>query len=263
VPSGWTVDPQVVPYVLGTALLAGLCVLFALPSHPRLPPTVDRQGHGSSLTWPLATSARSVLLWRTRLVLGMLAGATVALLGVGRLGWPAWILAAGVGAGVAHFSARLEPVGHHRRKRELVRQTPQALDLLAATLSSGLPLRSATAAVVRACPGPVGEALSGILRQIDLGVGDAEAWRMLIRHPQLGPAAADLARSVESGSRMTEALTSHADEARASRSAAVEIAARQVGVRSVFPLMLCFIPSFLLLGIVPTVVSAVLAALAQ
>ena len=54
----------------------------------------------------------------------------------------------------------------------------------------------------------------------------------------------------------------HADEARAERTAAVEIAARQVGVRSVLPLMLCFIPAFLLLGIVPTVVSAVWSALA-
>ena len=32
-------------------------------------------------------------------------------------------------------------------------------------------------------------------------------------------------------------------------------------VRSVVPLMMCFIPSFLLLGIVPAVVSAVLNAL--
>ena len=73
--------------------------------------------------------------------------------------------------------------------------------------------------------------------------------------------AADLARSVESGTMLGVALSVHAEEARAMRSAAVEVAARKVGVRSVLPLMLCFIPAFLLLGIVPTLVSAVLAAL--
>ncbi len=140
-------------------------------------------------------------------------------------------------------------------------QTPQALDLLAAALGAGLPLRLATVAVVRACPGAVADALSGVLKQIELGVGDVAAWRALATHPQLGPVAADLARSVESGTMLGAGLAMHADEARAQRAAAVEIAARQVGVRSVLPLMLCFIPAFLLLGIVPTVVSAVLSAL--
>ena len=48
---------------------------------------------------------------------------------------------------------------------------------------------------------------------------------------------------------------------REERHGQVEEAARRVGVRSVLPLMVCFIPAFLLLGIVPTVASAVLNAL--
>ena len=54
---------------------------------------------------------------------------------------------------------------------------------------------------------------------------------------------------------MIECLRHHADAAREARRAALQVRARSVGVRSVLPLMTCFIPSFLLLGVVPTVVS--------
>lgn len=180
----------------------------------------------------------------------------------GRPGPARVVLASVSGPGAAEARIRLSSVRRRRRERELILQIPQALDLLAAALTAGLPLRVATAAVVRSCPGPVSEEWAGVLRQIDLGLGEVQAWRSLARHPQLGAVAADLARSVESGTTLGAALAVHAEEARAVRSAAVEVAARKVGVRSVLPLMICFIPAFLLLGIVPTLISAVLAALA-
>ena len=66
---------------------------------------------------------------------------------------------------------------------------------------------------------------------------------------------------MESGTRLTECLRQHADSARENRRAALQVRARSVGVRSVLPLMVCFIPSFLLLGVVPTVASALAHAL--
>jgi len=96
---------------------------------------------------------------------------------------------------------------------------------------------------------------------VELGVGDAEAWLTLRHHPLWGPAAVDLARSVESGTMMVEVLVHHARDARARRRAAMEIAAKAVGVRSVLPLMTCFLPAFVLVGVIPTVASAVLHAL--
>jgi hypothetical protein len=56
-------------------------------------------------------------------------------------------------------------------------------------------------------------------------------------------------------------LRHHAVQARARREAALQVVARSVGVRSVLPLMTCFIPAFLLLGVVPTVASALARAL--
>ncbi len=251
-------------YVLASAFFAGAGVALTVARPPsvvvRAGPSPPRRPHGWRSRFEAGRSAE--IPFGLRVGLGIVAGLAALALLLERVGWVAWLVALVAGLVVPEFLSRLESGRGKRYRRDLVLQTPQALDLLAATLTAGLPLRLATAAVVRACPGPVADTLAGVLRQIDLGVSDVEAWRTLIRHPQWGAVAADLARSVESGTMLTGALAVHADEARAERTAAVEIAARQVGVHSVLPLMLCFIPAFLLLGIVPTVVSAVWSALA-
>jgi pilus assembly protein TadC len=96
---------------------------------------------------------------------------------------------------------------------------------------------------------------------VDLGLSEPDAWRTLRGHPELGRAANDLARSAHSGTMLVEALNHHAQLARQRRHAAVQVAARAVGVRSVLPMMTCFLPAFLLLGVVPSVVSAIANAL--
>jgi pilus assembly protein TadC len=151
----------------------------------------------------------------------------------------------------------LEPRSGRRRRQQLIMEAPQALELLAACLAAGLPAGTACVAVVKAFDGPVSDDLGRVLAMLELGVGEVSAWRALQDHPQLGLAAQDLARSVESGTSMVEDLRHHAAAAREARRGALQARARAVGVRSVLPMMICFIPSFMLLGIVPAVVSAV------
>jgi Flp pilus assembly protein TadB len=152
----------------------------------------------------------------------------------------------------------LEPRSARRRREQLTLEAPQALELIAASLAAGVPPRQACAAVVQAFDGPVAEDLGQVLRSVQLGAPDAQAWRALGRHPQFGPAACDLARSVESGTDLVSSLRGDAAAARERRRAALQQGARAVGVRSVLPLTTCFLPAFLLLGIVPTVASSVL-----
>lgn len=198
-----------------------------------------------------------------RLLLGALAATGLSLAasnlaGAGSwvwLGWPPLVLLVAGGLGL------LEPRAARVRRDRLVADTPQALDLLSAGLAAGMPVRLAGRAVVQAFDGPVGEDLGRVLALADLGVAEAEAWRSLAGHPQLGSAAQDLARSVDSGTLMVQALERHAADAREAGRSALVVRARSVGVRSVLPLMTCFIPAFLLLGVVPTVVSALTAVL--
>lgn len=194
-----------------------------------------------------------------RLLIATVAGAAVCL-AASRLGAPAgpsWLALPLLAVFGALGLGWLEPLAARRRREQLVGQAPQALELLAACLAAGMPARAACAAVVEAFDGPVAEDLGRVMSATGMGISDAEAWRALRDHPQLGPAALDLARSVESGTQMVASLQHHAEAARERRRADLQVRARAVGVRSVLPLMICFIPSFMLLGVVPTVVSAV------
>ena len=155
----------------------------------------------------------------------------------------------------------VEPSRSRRRRRQLLIEAPQAMELLASCLTAGLPLRMATEAVAGVFPGPLSEDLGSVLRMVDLGLSEPDAWRTLRGHSELGRAANDLARSAHSGTMLVDALNHHAELARQRRHAAVQVAARAVGVRSVLPMMTCFLPAFLLLGIVPSVVSAIVNAL--
>jgi Flp pilus assembly protein TadB len=175
--------------------------------------------------------------------------------GVGPSAWAAWPLLA---LGAALLLGWSEPRAARSRRQQLVLEAPQALELVASCLAAGMPPRQACAAVTEAFDGPVADDLGRVLRAVELGTPDSQAWRMLQGHPQLGPAATDLARSVESGTELVSALRGHAATARDRRRATLQQAARAVGVRSVLPLMTCFLPAFLLLGVVPTVASAVL-----
>ncbi|MBA8794002.1 Flp pilus assembly protein TadB [Friedmanniella endophytica] len=159
------------------------------------------------------------------------------------------------------LAGKLEPGAARERRLRAVIDLPHLLDLLAAGLGAGLPLRVAVGQVGPLVGGPLGEALDQVLRQIELGVPEARAWRALRDHPALGRLSLDLARSVDSGLRLSATLAHHASDARGSRRAALEARARSVGVHSVPPLMVCFLPAFLLIGVVPTGVSAFLHAL--
>jgi Flp pilus assembly protein TadB len=251
---------------------AGFAVLAILglvrPPADRLRRSDDGKQHariGREVRGPSWLAGRSDgMSLRLRLLLGAVAAAA-ACLAVSRLdtgpdawiwlGWP--VLA----VGTAVFLGLLEPSRVRRRRERMIADAPQALDLLAACLAAGMPVRLAARAVVETFDGPVAEDLGRVLALTDLGVPEAEAWRTLTGHAQLGPAAADISRTVESGTLMVEALGRHAAAAREARRTVLVVRARSVGVRSVLPLMTCFIPGFLLLGVVPTVVSALTAAL--
>jgi Flp pilus assembly protein TadB len=253
------------PRSLVPALLAGAALLLALPDPGRglgrlrapapraevVHGPLGRLLAGRSDAPPLAQRA-----WLGAVAGGAACLATTRLLPAS----PAWLWCAWplVSAAAALVPGWAEPRSTRERRRRLVLETPQALELMSACLAAGMPPRQACAAVAEAFEGPVAEDLGLVLRSVELGMTDAQAWRTLGKHPQLGPAAWDLARSAESGTVLVAALRGHAAAARDRRRAALQQAARAVGVRSVLPLTICFLPAFLLLGIVPTVASAVL-----
>jgi pilus assembly protein TadC len=197
-----------------------------------------------------------------RLALGLAAGVAVplglhALIGTMAVLWTAPVAALVVFVAAGH----LESSAARRRRVQLIDDLPGSLDLLSAAMAAGLPLRSAVREVIAVTDGPLAEDLNGVLAGIDLGRSDADAWRSLRDHPALGSISIDMARSVRSGTMIAATLQRHAAIARSSRRGSREARARTVGVRSVPPLMLCFVPAFLLISVVPIAAAGILQAL--
>jgi Flp pilus assembly protein TadB len=132
-------------------------------------------------------------------------------------------------------------------------ELPLALDLIAVALRAGRPL---DAALLLAAPaaGPLADRFAKVGGLLRLGADPADAWSAVAGDEVLGPVAAAARRSSASGVRLAAAFEALAADVRARMRAAGEARAHKVGVLAAAPLGLCFLPSFVCLGIVPAVI---------
>ena len=105
------------------------------------------------------------------------------------------------------------------------------------------------------CSSDLRDYLSRVANALDLGASPKEAWSELLAHSVLAPIAHAFVRSSENGSPIARVLDEVAHDLRREHRSEVEILARAAGVRSVAPLALCFLPAYLLVGVVPVVAS--------
>jgi Flp pilus assembly protein TadB len=159
-------------------------------------------------------------------------------------------------AWVAHrFFGRLESRADRERRSVLVSQVPIVCDLLSATLASGASLRSALAAVASAVGAPASESLLRVDAALRMGASQQTAWITAKVDPEFSRIAAAFQRSASSGAPIADVFIGIGVDERRRKRLAVEVAARSAGVRSVAPLAACYLPAFILLGIVPVVAS--------
>ncbi len=150
---------------------------------------------------------------------------------------------------------RRGPAAPARDLRRAAVDLPIAADVLAAALRAGTPPEAAARAVGTAVGGGLGARLVACADDLRVGGPPAQAWRHLADLPGGDRLVRAAVRSADSGAAMTGALVRVADDLRAARDAAAEARARRVGVFAVLPLGLCFLPAFLLAGVVPVVVA--------
>jgi len=159
-----------------------------------------------------------------------------------------------VGAGAWLLTGRLEPLELRRRRAAVQATLPLATDLFAACLSAGRPATASLQVVARSVGGPLEQDLALVAARLGLGGDPVEVWRAVPRADPLAPLARVMARSLETGAPAAAGLARLADDLRRERRADVDRAARSVGVHATAPLGLCFLPAFLLIGVVPAVV---------
>jgi Flp pilus assembly protein TadB len=154
---------------------------------------------------------------------------------------------------LSRWLAGLEPRSVRRRRERLQADLPTAADLLAACLLSGCPPTEAAEAVGTALDGPLGHELRGVVAVVRLGGDLATSWQRLSADPVLAPLARTWARALETGAPLADAMQRLADEQRLVRRVAAEAEARRAAVRAAAPLGVCFLPAFVLVGVVPAV----------
>jgi pilus assembly protein TadC len=190
-------------------------------------------------------------------------------------GWKGWVLllaastalavlvggSTGIGVGLVAVAGgavavrRIEPAAGRRERAQALADLPIAADLFAAASRAGAPPERAALAVGLALGGPVGARLVQVGSALRQGQPPDEAWQYLADLPG-GPRLVSVAtRSAERGSALSRALEQQAVDLRVAQAAAAEAAARRAGVLVVLPLGLCFLPAFLLAGVVPVVVA--------
>jgi Flp pilus assembly protein TadB len=173
--------------------------------------------------------------------------ACVAAFGVGG-GLLTALVAVPLAVGVA---ARL----HERPQRARASPTlALTLDLVAVALRAGQPLSEALILAAPAADAECGERLARVGGLLRLGADPAEAWRAAGDVGVLEPVAVAAVRSASSGVRLAAEFEQLAREVRAQLRSAAQARAARSGVLVAAPLGLCFLPSFVCLGIVPTVV---------
>jgi Flp pilus assembly protein TadB len=156
---------------------------------------------------------------------------------------------------IPRATRRLESRTTRAQREQLERQAPLLADLVGAILASGAPMRVALVAAGEAIGEPSAGAIRPVVAAIDLGADPATAWGAVSGVAALDPIAAAVIRSAESGAPTSTVLARIAEDMRRDRHSAVEVAARAAGVRAVAPLAACFLPAFLLMGVVPVVAS--------
>jgi pilus assembly protein TadC len=201
----------------------GLATARAARPAPRLPP-------------PVAVAVAAIATW-------LLAGP--------RTG-PA--LALGVGLATHRALRALPSRAATEQDRARAAAVPLLADIVAACLAAGTTMDAALAAAAAATSGPLAVDVSAAVRAMRVGLPPALAWAPLLdpdRPAAVRAFARAVARATEHGAAPASLLRTVADDTRAAARHAGEVAARRAAVAAVLPLGCCFLPAFVLLGVVP------------
>ncbi|HEX4786910.1 MAG TPA: type II secretion system F family protein [Actinospica sp.] len=282
-PLSWP-EPGIRALETAVAITLAFCALVLRggrwPSFPSLP----RQVRGD----PLAVAWTSIRVRRPNLpetVWAVLGGVAVAAFVGGSASLPAGLFGA---IGSLVWQSRRRAKAGLRDRARLAAQVPPLADLFAAGLAAGLQPAQAAMTVAQAFAGdppqsaktrrgpadrdrvrdPVRDHDRGNLTGIPLlacrfqdaatavlaGADPQAAWSGLAMDETTAPLAAAVIRAGRTGAPAAATVGRAARELREAAADALAAEVRTVGVKATAPLVLCFLPAFVLLGVLPTAV---------
>jgi Flp pilus assembly protein TadB len=158
------------------------------------------------------------------------------------------LVAAGVGTALWVRARR----GRSRPERlPVTADLPVVIGLLAAGVRAGANVQACLPPVARAVGGRLGTELSAVAERLRLGADPEQAWRRSALPAPLAAVGRDLARATDTGAPVADLLDRHVTDLRRTLRARATARVERLGVLVVAPLGLCFLPAFVLIGIVP------------
>jgi hypothetical protein len=192
---------------------------------------------------------------------GLVAG--FGLLAAGVLAVPGWwYVTLPASIAVAALAGRARPRPSPAELAGTAGDLAVRLDLIAACLRSGMDVAGSLVAAHEVLPPSVtpgrpsdpAAVLSRVAGLLGLGAEPATAWRVAEGCPDLAPVAAAACRSAVGGTALADALS---EQAATLRARVVIVGSKSAGRAAVLiaaPLGVCFLPSFLCLGLAPVVI---------
>lgn len=174
-----------------------------------------------------------------------------------------WLVVAAA-AGVGFFAPGLWL--EHRlalRRRQIENGLPDALDLLVVCIEAGSGIDQAilkTGEEISFAYPALGDEFRILNSEIRAGKTRVEAFKSLAQRTKVDDIRALSAMLIQTdrfGTSIGQALRSHADTSRTKRRQRAEEAAQKIGVKLVFPLVLCFFPAFYVVVLGPAIIQFV------
>ena len=161
---------------------------------------------------------------------------------------------------VSSVSGRHRQTRRRDRSRAVHGEVPHLLDLLAAGSTAGLSAELSFRQAVDCLRGPLADDLAGVVRRVDLGA----PWRTEMANYVASSGNRDLARTMTVlarsetlGVSLRDATRELAASVREAHRAELLERARSAPVKMLFPLVLLILPAFLLLTVVPVLITTV------
>ncbi len=153
-------------------------------------------------------------------------------------------------AGIVVGGRRVAAIRRHRRSTlDTEMDVLLALDLLALAVTAGLPFPAAVRIVMRWVGDGTRRRLGAALRRIDAGLSHA------IEDGLLAEAFDAAERSEVTGASLSGTLTDLAGRAREEQAATARERLEKLPVKLLFPMAFLILPGFILVAVVPTIVS--------
>jgi tight adherence protein C len=167
------------------------------------------------------------------------------------------LLAVAAGALGASIPSLAVKQARDKRVERIERELPEVLDLLAVSVEAGVGLEGAIRSVSDRFDGPLGDELSHVLSEMELGTSRKEALQHLRERtdvPDLDGFVLSLLQASALGMPLTRVLRTEADELRRRRRQRVREAAAKLPVKLIFPLIFFIMPATFVVLVGPAVI---------